>query len=131
METTTNPVYTDKRYGQYRELFYHYDKPGQFEKTVGFHGETDRVTLQQAWDLFHERIEEAREKVHAGIESPIVYYMEKTLVDPLNLSMLAGISLWRVKRHFKPRVFKRLNEKTLQKYAVAFNISIEELKKVD
>ena len=131
METNSDPVYTDKRHGQHRELFYNYDKTGQFEKTVGFHGETDRVTLQQAWDLFHERIEEARVKVHEGKVSPIVYYMEKTLVDPLNLSMLAGISLWRVKRHFKPRVFKRLNEKTLQKYAVAFNISIEELKKVD
>jgi hypothetical protein len=46
------------------------------------------------------------------------------------LSMMAGISLWRVKRHLKPRVFKRLSEKTLQKYAEAFNISIEELKNV-
>lgn len=131
METKPDPVYTDKRYGQYRELFYHYDNTGQFEKTVGFHGETDRVTLQQAWDLFHERIEEAREKVHAGKVSPIVYYMEKNLVDPLNLSMLAGISLWKVKRHFKPRVFKHLSEKTLLKYAEAFNISTDELKKVE
>jgi hypothetical protein len=131
METKNNPVYTDKRYGQFRELFYNYDNTGQFEKTVGFHGETDRVTLQQAWDLFHDRIEEARQKVLAGKVSPVVYYMEKILADPLNLSMMAGISLWRVKRHFKPRVFKRLNEKTLQKYAVAFNISIDELKKVD
>ncbi len=131
METNSDPVYTDKRHGQYRELFYNYDKTGQFEKSVGFHGETDRVTLQQAWDLFHERIEEARGKVHAGKVSPIVYYMEKNLVDPLNLSMLAGISLWKVKRHFKPRVFKRLSEKTLKKYAEAFNISIEELKNVE
>lgn len=130
MESKSDPVYKDKRYGQYRELFYNYDKTRQFEKTVGFHGETDRVSLQQAWDLFHDRIEEARGKVVAGKVSPIVYYMEKILADPLNLSMMAGISIWRVKRHFKPRVFKRLSEKTLQKYAEAFNISIEELKNV-
>ena len=130
METKSDPVYKDNRYGQYRELFYKYDETGQFEKSVGFHDETDRVTLQQAWDLFHDRIEEAKEKVRAGKVSPIVYYMEKTLVDPLNLSMLAGISFWKVKRHFKPRVFNRLNEKTLMKYAEAFNISIEELKNI-
>jgi hypothetical protein len=130
METPTDLIYKDKRYGQYRELFYHYDNAGQFEKTVGFHGETDRVSLQQAWDLFHDRIEEARAKVIAGKASPVVYYMEKILADPLSLSMMAGISLWRVKRHFKPRVFKRLSEKTLQKYAEAFNVSIEELKNV-
>jgi hypothetical protein len=35
---------------------------------------------------------------------------------------------WRVKRHFKPEVFAKLNDKTLQKYADAFDISIAELK---
>jgi hypothetical protein len=130
MDKPADFIYKDKRYGQYRELFYNYDNTGQFEKTVGFHGETDRVSLQQAWDLFHDRIEEARVKVLEGKASPIVYYMEKILADPLNLSMMAGISLWRVKRHFKPRVFNRLSEKTLRKYAEAFNVSIEELKNV-
>lgn len=130
MDEKSNPVYKDPRYGQSRELLFSYDKDGNFGKTVGFHGEPDRVILQQAWDHFNERIADAREKVLAGKASPIVYYMEKNLVDTLTLSMLAGISLWRVKRHYKPNVFKRLNEKTLQKYAVAFNISIEELKKV-
>jgi hypothetical protein len=57
--------------------------------------------------------------------------MEKNLLDPMNLAMMAGIAIWRVKRHFKPRVFQKLNEKTLQKYATAFNITIEQLKKVE
>jgi hypothetical protein len=131
MEENSNPVYKDKSYGQYRELSYSYGEGGNFEKTVGFHGETDRVVLQQAWDLFHERIEEARQKVLAGKVSPVVYYMEKNLLDPMNLSMMAGISLWRVKWHFKPGAFKRLKESTLKKYAGAFNITVEQLKNVD
>jgi hypothetical protein len=57
--------------------------------------------------------------------------MEKNLADPLNLSMMAGISLWRVKWHQRPGVFKRLKEKTLRKYADAFNISVDQLKKVE
>jgi hypothetical protein len=31
----------------------------------------------------------------------------------------------------KPRVFKKLSDKTLQKYAEAFNISVEQLRKVE
>ena len=73
----------------------------------------------------------AKDQVLAGKVSPVVYYMEKNLLDPLSLSMLSGISLWRVKRHFKPFVFKRLREKTLLKYAATFNISLDKLKKVE
>ncbi len=131
MDENQNPVYKDKAYGQFRELSYSYKDGGNFEKTVGFHDQVDRLVLQQAWDLFHERIEEAKQRVLAGEVSPIVYYMEKNLLDPLNLSMMAGFSVWRVKWHFRPGVFKRLKEATLQKYAVAFNITIDQLKKVE
>ncbi|MGA3012761.1 MAG: hypothetical protein ABSD71_01875 [Bacteroidales bacterium] len=131
MEKEANPVYKNKAYGQFRELFYSYGPDGKFEKNVGFHGESTRVTLQQAWDLFNDRIEEARQKVKAGIASPILYYMEKTLVTPMDLSMHTGIMVWRVKRHLKPKVFKRLNEKTLKKYADVFNTTLEQLKNVD
>jgi len=131
MEENPNPVYKNKEYGQYRELLYSYDKDGQYVKTVGFHGEPDRVILQQAWDMFNERIEEARQKVKSGKASPVVYYMEKNLLDPLNLSMIAGIPVWNVKFHFKPYFFKRLSEKTLKKYAGAFNITVEQLKNVE
>ena len=131
MEENNNPVYKDKTYGQYRELSYSYQDGGIFEKTVGFHGEADRLILQQAWDMFQERIEDARQRVLAGKVSPVVYYMEKNLLDPLNLSMMAGISIWRVKWHFRPNVFKRLKDKTLQKYAEAFNITIDQLRNID
>ena len=131
MEKETNPVYKDDRYGKYREMLYSYDENRQFSKTVGFHGEPDRVILQQAWDLFNERIEEARQKVLAGKASPIVYYMEKILTDPMNLSMMAGIPIWKVKLHFKPWFFKRMGEKNMQKYAEAFNITVDQLKKFE
>ncbi len=117
--------------GKFRELSYSYKDGGSFEQTVGFHGEADRVVLEQAWDLFKERIEDARQRVLSGKASPVVYHMEKNLLDPLNLSMMAGISLWRVKWHFKPGSFKRIKNKTLQKYALAFNISIDQLQRVD
>lgn len=131
MEENQNPIYKNKDYGQSRELLYSYENDGQYKKTVGFHGETDRIILQQAWDLFGERIEDARKRVKAGKVSPVVYYMEKNLLDPMNLGMIAGISLWRVKWHFRPVVFNRLQENTLKKYAKAFNITIDQLKNIE
>ena len=120
MEENSNPVYKDERYGKYRELLYNYNQDGKFDKQVGFHGEADRIILQQAWDLFNERIEEAKQKVLAGKVSPVVYYMEKILTDPMNLSMMAGIPIWKVKLHFKPWFFKRT---CLLKSLRQFNLS--------
>jgi len=127
----TNIIYKNKSHGQYRELLYSYDEKGNFEQNVKFHDEPERVVLEQAWDFFNERAEEAKQKVKAGKVSPIVYYMEKILADPLGLSMMAGISLWKVKMHFRPYFFNRLSEKTLAKYAEAFNISVEQLKSME
>jgi len=123
-----DPVYKNKSYGQYREMLYSYDENGNFQQTVCYHGEPEKVVLEQAWDLFNERAEDAKQKVLAGKVSPIAYYMEKILADPLGLSMMAGVSLWKVKLHCRPFFFKRLGEKTLAKYAEAFNISVEQLK---
>lgn len=131
MDENQNPVYKNKEYGKSRELLYSYNNNGQYEQTVGFHGEPDRVILQQAWDHFNERTDEARQRVRDGKASPIVYYMEKNLLDPMNLGMIAGISLWRVKRHFKPAVFKKLSDETLQKYAKAFDITLEQLRNIE
>ncbi len=131
MEENQNPIYKNKDYGQSRELLYSYENDGQYKKTVGYHSEPDRIILQQAWDHFGERIEDARKRVKEGKVSPVVYYMEKNLLDPMNLGIIAGISIWRVKWHFKPAVFKRLNEKTLQKYAKAFNITIDQLRNIE
>ena len=131
MEKEPNPSYKDERYGKYREMLYSYDEKKQFSKTVGYHGEPDRVILQQAWDLFNERIEEARQKVIAGKVSPVAYYMEKILTDPMNLAMMAGIPIWKVKLHLKPWFFKRMGEKNMQKYAEAFNITVDQLNKVE
>lgn len=131
MDEKKDPVYRNEAYGQYREMLYSSYKDGKFEKEVGYHGEADRVILQQAWDTFAERIEAARKKVLSGEVSPLVYHMEKTLLDPLSLSMMAGISLFRVKLHFRPWAYRRMGEKSRKKYAAAFNIDVEQLDKVE
>lgn len=127
MEQKFDYRFKDPEHGHHRELFYSFDEKGNYEKTVRYHDDSDRVFIEQFWDIQLERIEEARLKVLAGKISPVYYYMEKNLLDPLSLSLQAGISLWRVKRHFKPGVFRRLKNDTLQKYSEAFNITTDQL----
>ena len=79
-------------------------------------------------DVIRERTEAARLKVMAGQISPIAYFMEKSKMDLGILSGYTGMWQWRIKRHFKPRIFSRLSNKVLEKYAYAFQISVNELK---
>ena len=51
-------------------------------------------------------------------------------MDLTILASYVGMWKWRVKRHFKPNVFNTLNNRILQKYADAFEISIAELKNI-
>ena len=53
--------------------------------------------------------------------------MEYNKMDIAILASYVGMWQWRVKRHFKPSVFKNLDQKTLEKYAQTFDISMEAL----
>jgi len=43
------------------------------------------------------------------------------------LAQYSGSSRWRVKRHLKPVVFKRLNPAVLQRYSEVFGITVKQL----
>jgi hypothetical protein len=49
-------------------------------------------------------------------------------MDLTTLAGYVGIWKWKVKRHFKPNVFNKLNNKILSKYAEVFDITIDQLK---
>lgn len=111
-----------------RELCYATDEDGNYKTALSAGWKPKEIALDTALEDIKERTEEARQAVAQGKLSPIAYYME---LNKMDLPVLAGyVSMWqwRVKRHFKPAVFSRLNNKLLGKYADAFNITIDELK---
>ena len=67
------------------------------------------------------------EKIANNQLSPIAYYLEKRMMDIKLLSQYTDILRWRVKRHLKPNVFKKLSHEILKKYADAFEITVDEL----
>jgi hypothetical protein len=113
-----------------KELLYATDENGNYTTTLSTGWEPKTIALSNSIDDINERIAEAKMQVETGEASPICYYMELNKMDLTILASYVGFWKWRVKRHFKPEVFTKLNHKILKKYADAFEISVEELKNI-
>ncbi len=114
-----------------REVCYGKNKEGNYETqlSTGWNVKTD--ALDQAWEEINRRMEAALEAIERGEASPILYFMERSLMDIPTLSAYAKLWSFRVKRHLKARPFSRLNEQLLIRYAAAFKITTNELRNFD
>lgn len=111
-----------------KELCYATDENGNYTTALSSGWEPKTIALENSIQDINERIEQAAHDVKNGLVSPIVYFMEEHKMDWITLASYVDMWTWRVKRHGKPSVFKKLNDKILTKYAEAFEISVEELK---
>jgi hypothetical protein len=76
------------------------------------------------------KLEETRQEVLKGLKSPLVYHMEQRQMTLAILAKTVGMFVFRVRRHFHPEVFARLNPAILKRYAQALALTIQELKSV-
>ena len=111
-----------------KELVYATDEKGNYTTALSTGWEPKTIALSNSIDEINERIAAAKEQVKNGEVSPIVYFMETSRMELNVLASYVGMWQWRVKRHFKPAVFAKLNDAILQKYAETFNISVLELR---
>jgi hypothetical protein len=113
--------------GKFKEPVYSLDENGNYTtvKSVGWDPKNE--VMQEAWDVINEKVEATREKVLAGELSPIAFHLENNLMDVSLLAKYMGFWKWKVKRHLKPKHFKKLKEDVLEKYAEVFSISKDEL----
>jgi hypothetical protein len=111
-----------------RELCYAVDKEGNYTTALSTGWDPKTIALDNHMQDLKEREEDARNQVRDGLASPILYFMEVKRMDLSVLAGYVGMWGWRVKRHLKPGVFKRLSDRILKKYADVFEISVEELK---
>jgi len=114
----------------FKELCYAVDDKGNYVTAKSSGWDPKTIALDNAIQDINERVEKAKQKVLNNESSPIEYYMELHKMDISILSSYVGIWKWRVKRHFKPSVFKKLNDKILSKYAEVFEISVNELRQI-
>ncbi|MEZ5045426.1 MAG: hypothetical protein R2831_00355 [Chitinophagaceae bacterium] len=110
-----------------KKVMYVTQEDGTYTQRTSLGWEVENLALEQAWQDIDEQLNHCLQLIKENKTSPIHYYMIKNRMDIPILASYVGKWKWQVKRHFKPSVFKKLNEKTLQAYANAFAISIKEL----
>lgn len=111
-----------------REVCYVKNDEGKYETDLSQGWETKKIALDKAWEHIEERVDDARNKVKQGELSPIAYFLELRLMDLTVLSGYTGFWKWQIKRHMKPGRFQQLSTSQLQKYADAFDVTVEELR---
>jgi hypothetical protein len=111
-----------------REVCYATDDKGQYTTELSKGWDVKITALDAAWQDIHDKVAIAREKVLAGQASPLLFFMERGLMDVGIVAAYTGFWKWQIKRHLKPSVFNKLSEKRLQRYAEIFNVSLSELK---
>lgn len=111
-----------------KEVTYVVDEQGQYTTAQSSGWDVKTEALNIAWNDVEKNIEEAKQKVIRGEASPILYFMEKKIMDPGILASYTGYWKWSIKKHLKPEGFKKLSEEKLKKYAAIFDITLAELK---
>jgi len=109
------------------EIRYAVDDDGRYVQVGSSGWEPINVANTLAWEQVRQVVAEAAQQVVAGKTSPLAYYMAVNQMDINLLAQYMGMARWRVKRHLKPKVFKRLRLGMLARYALLFKISPEVL----
>ena len=112
------------------EVCYAVGSNGKYTLSPSLGWEAKNVVNDQAWALIEEETRRAHGLVKSGELSPIAYYQARHQMDIGLLASYVGMAGWRVKRHRRPAVFRRLPERILRRYATVFGVSIAELKTI-
>src|SRR5690606_13940300 len=99
----------------FKELCYAVDENGEYTTVNSSGWDPKTMALNKAIEEIKLRVEDARHRVLNHQTSPIDYCVEFHKMDLPILASYVGMWKWRVKRHFKPQVFQKLSDKTLQK----------------
>lgn len=111
-----------------KEVCYATDSEGKYTTELSKGWDVKITALDKAWEDIDVRIGKAKQKVLNGEASPLLFFIEKGIMDISLLADYTGFWQWQIKRHLKPDVFNKLSEKKLQRYAEVFNVSVDELK---
>ncbi len=117
--------------GGHRKAVYARGADGKLHIVQSAGWEVEEIVTLQAVEDLNRLAEDARQRVIAGLTSPLEYHMHKARMDVTLLSQVSGVWQWRIRRHFRPAIFARLSNGLLARYGEAMGLSLEQLKKID
>jgi len=114
----------------HRKAVYARGADGRVQIVTSKGWEVEEIVTRQAVDEFIQLAEQARLQAVAGNASPLAYQMYKARMDEVLLSQISGMWVWRIRRHFRPAIFRKLSPAVLQRYADALGITVLQLNQV-
>jgi hypothetical protein len=113
-----------------KEVTYAVDDNGAYVMVPSAGWEPKNISNYQAWEVIAEQIETSRLQVLNNEASPLAYHMARNQMDVALLAQYMGIMRWRVKRHLKPQIFKKLHKNLLSRYASLLKVTVEQLQDI-
>jgi hypothetical protein len=114
--------------GHGTKVMYAVGDNGKYTTVKSSGWDVEELVLLDVVNDFKEKAEEAKNRIRKGETSPIEYFMLKNFMDLPALARGMGIAQWRVRRHMRPDIFKKLDDRLLRTYADFFNIGFDTLK---
>ena len=107
-------------------LAYAVDDKGHYQIVESVGNSIGTLTVKMMWEHNNKQVEDAANRVRSGQESPLAFFMAYKIMNCGLLAPYVGIAGWRIKRHLRPSIFKKLKLPVLQRYADFFGVTLEE-----
>ena len=114
-------------YGGHSKLLYAVDDSGHYQGAQSAGWEPETYSTQLAVAELQEQEAEAHAAWQCGELSPLKFLMYRYRLDEPALAMVTGLWQWRVRRHFRPAIYRKLSPALLARYAEAFGLPVEQL----
>ncbi len=114
-------------YGGHSKLVYAVDADGHYQGLQSDGWEPEAFATQLAVEELEGLEAEAHAAWQRGELSALKFLMYRYRLDEPALAQITGLWQWRIRRHFRPAVYKGLSPAILARYADAFGLPLADL----
>lgn len=114
-------------YGGHSKLVYAVDASGHYQGSQSDGWEPEAYATQLAVQELLDLEAEAKAAWERGELSPLKFLMYHYRLDEPALAQITGLWQWRIRRHFRPAVYRGLSPSILGRYAEAFGLTLADL----
>jgi hypothetical protein len=128
MDLNAVPQEGNATLGGHRKAMYARDAEGRLVIAPSAGWQAEEIVTVRAVHELQALAQQALQRAHAGLASPLEYWMYERRMDLPMLAQTSGIWRWRVRRHLRPAPFARLPQRLLQRYAEALGLDLATLR---
>ena len=128
MKSTDVPQEKETILAGHQRACYATDEQGRYVVVGSIGWGVETIVNGQANDEVREQIAATLVRVRRGVVSLLAYHMARRQMGVGMLAAYSGFSRLRIYWHLRPKVFARLAENILQRYATALQVPVAELR---